>query len=262
MYKVLIIEDEDLIREGLKYMMDWAELECIVVDEASNGVEGLDKIADIEPDIVLLDVNMPLKNGIEMLETCNDQYIFSTIIISGYDEFEYAKRAMEFGVTEYLLKPVDHNELKKAVDKAKTAIDRKKEYHIMQESITTPQDINVLNLEAWKSTNSKSEHVKEMVAYIQENYDEKISIHDLVYQLGRSTTYLNKKFKDKTSFTFNEFLNRYRIQQSIERIKIGNEKISMIALDVGFSNYRYFIKVFKHHTGMLPSDFMEFFHHK
>lgn len=260
MYKVLIIEDEDIIREGLKYMMDWTNLKCVVVGEACNGVDGLEKIAEIDPDIVLLDVNMPLKNGIEVLESCNNQYIFSSIIISGYDEFEYAKKAMEFGVTEYLLKPIDHGELRKAIGRAIEAVDTKKEYRMMQKSIATPGEINVLDLEAWKSTNNKSKHVKEMIAYIQENYDEKISIHDLVYKLEMSTTYLNKKFKENTSFTFNDFLNRYRIQQSIERIKLGEDKISMIALDVGFSNYRYFIKVFKQHTHMLPSDFMNFFH--
>lgn len=73
------------------------------------------------------------------------------------------------------------------------------------------------------------------------------------------TTYLNKKFKEATSYTFNDFLNRYRIQKAIERIKTGEDKITMIAIDVGFSNYRYFIDVFKKYTEFLPSDFTAYF---
>ena len=100
-----------------------------------------------------------------------------------------------------------------------------------------------------------------MIAYVQENYDQKISMNDLVEALDRSATYLNNKFKESTTYTFNEFLNRYRVHRAIEMLRQGDCKISMLALDVGFSNYRYFIKVFKRYTNVLPSDFAKYYQH-
>ncbi|WP_440897829.1 response regulator transcription factor [Amphibacillus sp. Q70] len=262
MYKMLIVEDEDIIREGLRYILDWTKLHCVVVGEAINGEEGLQKIAELKPDIVLLDVNMPLKNGIEMLEACENRNLFSTIILSGYDDFSYAKKAIQFGVSEYLLKPVDHRELEAAIKRAKVAVDAKKQFQIMEQSIKTPEQINLLNVDVWNEVNDKSKHVQQMIAYIQEHYHEKISVNDLVEELGMSTTYLNKKFKEGTSYTFNDFLNRYRIQKAMERIKTGEDKITMVAIEVGFSNYRYFIDVFKKYTNFIPSDFMTYFSEK
>ncbi|WP_066191067.1 MULTISPECIES: response regulator transcription factor [Gracilibacillus] len=259
MYKLLVVEDEDIIREGIRYILDWTNLQCVVVGEATNGEEGLQKIVELNPDIILLDVNMPLKNGIDLLAECDDSHIFSTIILSGYDDFNYAQKAIQYGVREYLLKPVDHRELEAAINRAKKEVDNKKQFHIMEESMKTPETKNVLNVDIWTEWKDQSQHVQQMVTYIQEYYDEKISINDLVDEVGMGTTYLNKKFKEGTSYTFNEFLNRYRIQKAIERIKTGDDKITMIATEVGFSNYRYFIDVFKKYTEFLPSDFMSYF---
>ncbi|MEK3888778.1 response regulator transcription factor [Bacillus sp. FSL K6-3431] len=259
MYKVLIVEDEDMIRDGLKYMVDWLSLDCVVVGEAGNGVEGLEKIAELSPDIVLLDINMPLKTGIELLEDNNGKHIFSTIILSGYEDFAYAKRAIEFKVTEYLLKPVNHAELFEAVESAKESVTLIKQYQLIQNKVATLDKLNVLNLDVLNATNHKSIHVKQIIEYIQENYPQKISMDDLVDRLEMSATYINNKIKESTTYTFNELLNRYRIQKAIEIISVGDDKISTVALDVGFSNYRYFIKVFKRYTKSLPSDFLHYF---
>lgn len=259
MYKVLIVEDEDMIREGLKYMVDWLSFGCIVVGEASNGVEGLVKIAKLTPDIVLLDINMPLKTGIELLEESSGKYLFSTIILSGHEDFSYAKRAIEFEVTEYLLKPINHTELFEAVERAKESVTLKKRYQFLQDKIATPEKLNVLSLDIWKVTQNNSGYVKQVLEYIHDNYSEKMSMLDLVDQLGVSATYINNKIKESTTYTFNELLNRYRIQKAIEIISVGEDKISMIALDVGFSDYRYFIKVFKRYTNALPSDFSNYY---
>lgn len=259
MYKVIIIEDEDMIREGLKYMIDWLGLGCVVVGDASNGVEGLERIEELAPDIVLLDINMPLKTGIEMLEECSENYLFSTIILSGYQDFSYAKRAIKFGVMDYLLKPIDHTELIAAIDRAKESITLKRQYELLQEKIAAPEEINILNFDIWNTPSANSNHIRQVLAFIEDNYTEKINMSDLVDQLGMSATYINNKIKESTTYTFNELLNRYRIQKAIEIISIGEDKISMIALDVGFSDYRYFIKVFKRYTNALPSDFSSYY---
>jgi len=259
MYKVVIIEDEKKIRNGLKYTIDWVKMECIVIGDAANGREGIKIIKNLAPDIVFLDINMPVMNGIEMLESIGTDHEFATIIISGYDDFQYARKSIRFRVVDYLLKPVDPEELFRAIERAKQILEHKKGYKIMQTELIKPEEINVLNMDIWNSQRKNSASIDRVITYIKENYNQKISITDLTFELDRSATYLNKRFKETTSYTFNEFVNRYRIQKAIELLQDENNKISMIALDVGFSNYRYFIKVFKRYTGALPSDFLEYF---
>jgi len=118
MYKVLVIEDESMIRKGLIYSFNWTEMDCVVVGEAENGEEGLAKIFELMPDIVIADINMPILNGIDMIERSIEKVNYSTIIVSGYNEFEYAKKALKFGVSEYLLKPLDHKEMVSAIKNA------------------------------------------------------------------------------------------------------------------------------------------------
>lgn len=255
MFKVLIIEDEEMIRKGLIYMIDWISLECIVVGEAENGKDGIEKIKQLEPDIVLLDINMPIVNGLELLERTVNDYLFSTIIISGYDDFNYAKKAIKYGVDMYLLKPVHHTKFNEAIEKAKQSIKLKKRYKLIKSHLLETDEIQVLDLHSWNEHKHLSGPMALVIQYIEESYFEKITMNDLVDETGMSATYLNNCFKEMTSYTFNEFLNRYRVQKSIEIIKESDEKISTIALDVGFSSYRYFVKVFKRYTNSLPSDF-------
>jgi len=98
-----------------------------------------------------------------------------------------------------------------------------------------------------------------MINHVHTEYNKKVTIQDLVTKLGASSTYLNQEFKKETSYTFNDYLNRYRISQAITIIKTGKGKIYTIATDVGFKDYRYFINVFKKYTGCVPSSFMEYF---
>ncbi|WP_217588090.1 response regulator transcription factor [Lentibacillus saliphilus] len=257
MYRILIIEDEEVIREGLKYMVDWVKMDCVVVGEACNGEEGLEQIESLVPDIVLLDVNMPIMNGIDMLAAYNGTQTFCTIILSGYNDFAYAKKALEYEVIDYLLKPIDHKELYKAVHRAKDVLEIKTAYKAIEAQILTKENVNVYDTNLLGRINKTSQHVTQMLQYVQENYHDKITINDLVEEIGMSATYLNKKFKQETGFSFNDFLNRYRIQKAIQMISTGNEKISMVALEVGYSQYQYFVKVFKKYTNMLPSDYVD-----
>ena len=94
MYRVVVIEDEEAIRKGIIMSIDFSALNCILIGEASNGVEGIKLIQEKKPDIVITDVTMPLMSGIEMIEQTLE-YNYTSIIISGYDEFSYAKKAIK-----------------------------------------------------------------------------------------------------------------------------------------------------------------------
>lgn len=114
--RVLIADDETIVREGLKCIVDWASLGFSICAEAQNGEEALQKITELKPDLVLLDIRMPRLSGMELIEkTRKAGYSGEFIILSGYSEFKYAQTAIRHGVSFYLTKPIDENELEKAL---------------------------------------------------------------------------------------------------------------------------------------------------
>lgn len=253
MYRVLIVEDEDIIRKGLMFMADWTKVGCTVVGEAADGEEGLEKIKSLSPDIVIADVKMPIKSGIKMLEESIDHYGYDAIIISGYNEFSYAQKAVSLGVTEYLLKPVDFDELYAAIKKI---ISKQQASHRYQHNLQQYQHPPLLSSAILQLKNTNDLNVNHMLSYIRNQYANRISLTDLSIKYNLSCTYLNSKFKVETGYTFNDYLNRYRILKAVDYLKLRKWKVYEIAEWVGFSDYKYFIKVFKKYIGCSPIKFV------
>jgi len=254
MYKVLIVEDEDIMRKGLMFMPKWQEIDCIVVGEAANGKEGLEKIQKHKPDIVIVDINMPVMDGLEMLEKSIREYGYDAIIISGYGEFDYARRGISLGVSEYLLKPVNYSKLYEAIRKiqAKRNTDTQIQNAIRRIDVEKKK-YGILEFEE-KKTGDR--YIDFMIQEIHDNYSERLVLADISKKCKVSCTYLNVKFKNETGYTFNDYLNRYRIQKAVDLLKENKYKIYEIAEMVGFSDYKYFIKVFKKYTGCSPARFI------
>ena len=124
MYQVLIVDDEALIRDGLKCIMDWESMGFSICGEASNGEEALKSILSKQPDLVLLDIRMPKLPGIEVVKAAREQdFKGKFIILSGYSDFKYAQDAIRYGVDFYLTKPIDEDELSEALQIIRTALD-------------------------------------------------------------------------------------------------------------------------------------------
>ena len=249
MYKLLIIEDEPIIRAGIVFDFDWKSMDCLVVGDSGDGQEAIDKIKDLSPDIILLDINMPVKSGIDVLKETAEEYNYSTIVISGYSSFEYAKQAIELGVISYINKPIDENELKEAIDKAKLIQEEKK---LIQDVIYKKDEIKnikILNLEYSKLEYEKI--VNDILDFIHSNYMNKININDIAINLHYSETFLSKKFKETMGMTINEYLNKFRIQKAIDLIK-DNPSLSTGDLSylVGIGDQKYFNVVFKKFAGI------------
>ncbi len=127
MMKVFIADDEAIIREGLKYIIDWDELEFTICGEASNGEDTLKGILNLNPDLVLLDIRMPKLQGTDLAKLAREQkFKGHFIILSGYSDFKYAQTAIRYGVDFYLTKPIDEDELYHAVKTVKEAIEKEK----------------------------------------------------------------------------------------------------------------------------------------
>ena len=136
MYKVLIIDDEVFIREGMKQIIPWQELGCKLIGEAQNGEEGIEKMIQYGADIIISDIRMPKKNGLEMIDEMKSiNNNIQIIILTGFREFEYAQQAIRLGVLRFLLKPSKMDEIKKAISAAVSCLEQlpQREHYIENE---------------------------------------------------------------------------------------------------------------------------------
>ncbi|GAB2498345.1 response regulator [Alkalibacterium psychrotolerans] len=252
MYKLLIVEDEKLIRQRLIYGIDFEKLNCVVIGEARDGKEGSELIQSMTPDIVLTDINMPIMNAFDMFEEtikCN----YSAIILSGFNEFSNAQKAIKYGVTEFIVKPFREQDICEAIKRAIVQVDHQN-YFLKLRQTDRVKDKAILTDSL---SGIEDEVVLEMIEYVKHNYWKKFVFNDVSKEIGYSSTLLHEKFKKETQTTFNDYLNRYRINKSIQMLKNEDKKVYDIAEECGFSEYKYYNKVFKKYVGVSTTEFIE-----
>lgn len=253
MFRILVVEDEPIIRKGLVYGFNYSEADCVIVGEASNGKVGIEKIKELKPDIVITDINMPIMDAFQMLEATMD-YSYSTIIISGYNEFSNAQRAMKYGVSEFIVKPIDMEQFAEALERAKQQA-KMKQYYLEKQQKS--QDITGVELLNKEFTAHDNDIIRQMVSFVEAHFSERFVFQDVANELGYSATLLQSHFKKYMNTTFNDYVNRYRIQRATDYLKEKELKLYEIAEACGFSDYKYFNKVFKKYVSVSPKDFME-----
>ncbi|MEG1520236.1 MAG: response regulator [Clostridia bacterium] len=255
MIRVLIVEDEDMIRRGLIYTFNWLEMGCVIVADGANGLDGLEKIQKFTPDLVIADIKMPKMSGLEMVEKAQSQgYVFETIILTSYSDFDYAKTAIKLKVEDYILKPVNEDKLKAVIEKISCKVEEKNRTEQVAKVVTNA--IQILNLEGIELNSIQSNYVSKALAIIKEHYAEKISIEKIADELEVSASYLSREFKRYTSNTFLEFLNKFRIQRAVELLSGGQLKVYEVGEKVGFFDYKHFYDIFKKYAGMSPSGYI------
>ncbi len=187
-YKVLLIDDEPIITQGLQILIDWEACGCEIAGCASDGREGLDMIKSLQPDIVISDIRMPNCSGIDMIRQALAIHPCGFIILSGYSDFSYAKQCMSLGVQEYLLKPVVESELIQALEKVREqlALQRK-----TQSALTQLEDVS-----QQLSALALDDVLRDMMnSYFETDEDLKIALADYDISLAPGHTYLAAAFQ-------------------------------------------------------------------
>lgn len=127
LYRVLLVDDEEDIRVGISRKMDWTGLGFVLVGEADNGQDALELAESLRPDVVLTDIKMPFMDGLELCRILTERLPASKFVVfSGFDDFEYAKQAIQMNVSEYILKPINASELSAVLQKLKAELDRER----------------------------------------------------------------------------------------------------------------------------------------
>ena len=241
MLKVLIVEDEEMIRKGIVLTVDWAALDCVVVGEAANGAQGLEAARRLEPSLIITDLKMPQMDGIEMLTALRAEGCTAyVIILTAYDNFAYAQSALRLGAVDYLLKPFHDGDLENAV----TRIQQR------QQPAAEATPIGAAR------KGDKSKYVLEAMDYISQHYNEPdISVGTVAQSLNISEGYLSHTFKKETDYTLLNYLTRYRIHKAMELLKDCRVKVYEVAEQVGYRDIAYFSATFKKYAGISPSEY-------
>ena len=244
MLRVLVVDDEALVRRGIVLGINWAELECVVVGEAGNGEEGVELALRLDPGLIITDIRMPRMDGIEMMNALRARGCQAhVIVLTAYSDFSYARSALKFGADDYLLKPFHDQELKNAV----TAICGKIQKAVALPSVQPPQ-----------VAGEPSRYVQEAMRYIAEHFsDHDISITAIAEALSVSEGHLSHLFKKETNYTIGAYLTQYRVHMAMQLLQDYRNKVYEVAEKVGYRDVTYFGSTFKKLTGMSPSEYQD-----
>ncbi len=258
MIDVVIVEDETYIRRGMVVTTPWESLGCRVVGEAGDGREGYDLIRRLKPDIVITDVDMPVLDGIEMLRKLDGEIDTEYIIISGYNDFDYARQAIKLGVRDYLLKPLDDDDFHSTIGKVIRQIEEKRTLlrEHEQNRLLLEGKVSLARVDGFESGHdSRQKYVMSAVKWIEDHYSRNIGISDAASSLEISESYLSRLFKNYMGYTFVEYLTDYRIKMAVQLLKDHHIKIYEVSEQVGYKDPKYFGILFKKKMGVTPMTF-------
>ena len=239
MYKVVLIDDESIIVEGLKSVIAWEKFDCRVVDTAFNAANGTKAIRKHSPHILFTDIKMPDMDGLSMLAGLKSEYPnMQVAILTGFRNFEYGQQAVRLGVTRLLLKPCPMNELEEALG---TMIANLKEAEVEGSA----------EMDASESEQSANSFiVRQAIGYLDENYKEKITLQDVADYCYVSQWHLSKLLNKHMEKSFYNLLNESRIKVDKKLLEDPSLRVCDISEMVGYADTGHFSRVFKKVVGL------------
>ena len=240
--RILIAEDEERARRGLRSVLTSLSEDYEVVAEASNGKQALELLQILKPDVVFTDLKMPFLDGMGLIKAGIAAGVCTKyVIVSAYKEFEVARQAISLGVKEYLVKPVTYDELKDTMERLDAAQKGK------------PQLIDKTLKERYPDVHPL---VRKSLGFIEKGYSSKISQKELAANLGISQEYFCYLFNKDMGETFSHFLKNYRIEVAKKLLLNGELPKEEIPYSVGFSDSKYFNKVFREVEGCTMTEYI------
>lgn len=235
MYRVVLIDDEEIILRGLQGVVEWHKYGCEIVGTADDGISGLALIQNTKPDIIFTDIRMPGKDGLEMLEELKPELKeMQVTIMTGFRDLEYAQQAIKLGITRYLLKPSQIEEIEEAILCMVENIEEKR-------GQLKQQTDNYL--------------VNNVLEYIEVHYNDKVTLAEIAEQNYVSVWHLSKLINKYCNKNFRELLNEIRMEHAKHFLLEDNSKIYAVSERVGITDITYFSRVFKKYVGVTPNEY-------
>ncbi|UJF34662.1 response regulator transcription factor [Paenibacillus hexagrammi] len=247
---IMVVDDEPLTRKGLTKTLETWSAGRYQILAADSGAEALDILRESTVHLLITDIRMPEMNGLHLVEKLNDTgHKPVVIIISGHPDFDYAQTAIQLGVVNYLLKPLNKKKLIDAVEKALQIEGERERVGTMEKLVDT------------KLLDAKTDHpnvaapVSEAIRYVEEHIGEAFGLREVAEHIHLNPSYLSTLFKEQMELTFSEYVTRSRLQKAKELLLNSKLPIAEIAEAVGYQTAKYFITLFKEYEGKSPAQY-------
>ncbi|MBE6908677.1 MAG: response regulator [Ruminococcaceae bacterium] len=242
MYRVVLIDDERLIAEGLRRVVKWEEYGCAVAGTAEDAEKGAALVREVRPHILFTDIRMPGQDGLTMLAGLRSEFPdMQVTVLTGYRDFSYAQEAIRLGVTRFLLKPSKMDEICEAL---RAMTDK-----LAQSAGAEDEE------EDGAGKNAGSFIVRQATAYMEEHYAEKLTLQSVADHCYVSQWHLSKLLNHHAGKSFYDVLNSIRVKAAQTLLADPSLKIADIGDRVGYADTAHFARVFKRVTGMSANEY-------
>ncbi|GIO38269.1 DNA-binding response regulator [Paenibacillus antibioticophila] len=254
MWKIMLIDDETIIRRGLRQFIESSHSPFTVVAEAKNAGEALQQLDQLPAHVCFIDINMPNMNGLDLISLLHKRFpSMVVVIISGYDNFEYARQAVQLQAFDYVLKPVPKSDLEQLLHRLDTHLQQKfPDQSHTKASQDTPLPHRMI------SGGDGTLLIYKVTEYINDHYqDPELTITRVADLFHMNPTYLSKRMKQETGLSFLDYVTGLRIAKAKEVLDdaASNIRINSLATKVGYKSQYYFSRVFKNKVGLSPLEY-------
>ena len=238
MYKLIIVDDEQRIVEGMGQLFPWENVGFEVAATFTAAREALDYLSHEHIDVVLSDIQMPDITGLDLCKALQNAENTRVVLFSSYQNYEYFRSAIQYNVADYLLKPVSYAMLLECFTKLRDQLDA--EYQIAQEA----------------NEGYYEQIVRRVNEYLGAHFQD-ASLTKCAERVSLSPTYLSRVFKEKSGVSFSDRLLQIRMERACEMLSDPQYKGYDVAYDVGYDNPKNFSRAFKNYWGKTPSEFRQ-----
>jgi len=265
-YKIILADDEHWIRSLMRSIVNWKKLGTEIVAETGDGATALALCRLKRPHILVSDVRMPGLNGLELIEKVRREMPeIQCIIISGYDEFEFARRALRLGALDYLLKPLESRQVEAVVRRAigrlqgiqvekKERRDLEAKVNKLQASLSGKGEARIPIV---KPPAHADRRILRALIYLDDNLPRCPTLNEVAERCYLSPSYFSQKFKESMGLGFGEYLAKLRLRRAEQLMANPDLKCREIAELLGFSSQSYFSRFFKKARGCTPEEYRE-----
>jgi len=244
MYKLLAADDEEDTRDTLCNCFPWQSVGFTVVKQVSNGLEALSYLESNPVDALLCDIRMPVMSGLELCRQIHERKMgVRVVLLSAYRDFEYAREAMSYGVTHYMLKPAKYDDIVHVFSQLKDAMDE------LKNGLAAGGTASEAPLQGLGDP-----VISSIVKCVNQEY-RTITLQHVADLVEMNASYVSVYFKKKTGIHFSEYILKVRMEKAAELLKHGHMKAVEVSEAVGYANPKNFIRAFKQFHGTTPGQF-------
>jgi two-component system, response regulator YesN len=256
MIKVMVVDDDHLVRKGFITMMPWREHNLEVVGEAGNGKKALEFLENNQVDLLITDLAMPVMSGIDLMRCVKEQYKdIKMVVLTFHQDFELIQEALRLGALDYITKvELEHEQMDEVL---RRIVGKMKEQNIRTRD--TKVEIRGNSSFAEDDEGPYSTEVKasiwKAVEIIHQEFQTELLLPDIAKRVTMSRSYFSRCFRDIAGKTYNDYIREVRVNHAKVMLRQTGKTIGWIATQAGYPNEKYFSKVFRELTGMLPGEF-------